>query len=66
MHEILPDGWTIEMNNIHDTFHWHNKMLLILMKLEFIDGREFGILQRDFEQNTWAKIRDGEDYNEHH
>ena len=55
------DGWTQEMNDIHDSFHLHRQLLLTLMRLDFIDSREVGILQRDFESNTWSKIRDGDD-----
>ena len=54
------EGWTSEMNHIGDSFLLHRQLLIFLMKLELVPNPGYMILQRDFEQNTWANIRDGE------
>ena len=53
-------GWTSEMRSIEDSFLLHRKLLITLMKLNIAPNPGYMILQRDFEQNTWARIRDGE------
>lgn len=59
-------GWTSEMKDIGDSFLLHRQLLIFLMKLDLVPNPGYMILQRDFEQNTWAKIRDGDDYDEFH
>jgi hypothetical protein len=54
------EGWTSEMKDIHVSFIRHQYLLLTIARLEVIPFGLANILQRDFEQNTWAKIRDGE------
>ncbi len=54
-------GWTEEMSSIHDTFHWNNRMLYVLFKLDLLDPMEYRIMQSYFEQDIWEKIRNGED-----
>ena len=53
-------GWSSEMRDIGDSFMLHRKLLIFLMHLDLVPNPGYMILQRDFEQNTWAKIRDGE------
>jgi len=55
------EGWTSEMKGIADSFAIHRKLLYALMLLgDIVPKQCYMILQRDFEQNTWAKIRGGE------
>lgn len=53
-------GWTENMKDIHYTFCRHNYLLLFLIKLNLLDYFTAGVIQKDFEQNIWAKIRDGD------
>lgn len=55
-------GWTANMRSIHYTFYLHNHLLLLFTKLDLMGGLTAGIMQRNFEQNLWSKIRDGDDY----
>lgn len=48
------------MRDIHDMFQVHGRLLLLLYKLEVISGPQCSLTIRDFQQNTWAQIRDGE------
>ena len=50
------------MKDIHETFKRHGQLLLLLNKLDVIPARYVSILCKDFEQKTWSKIRDGDDY----
>ena len=60
MNESVTEGWSEEARDISLSFLRHRKLLLLLMKLKIAPNPGYMILQRDFEQNTWAKIRDGE------
>jgi hypothetical protein len=53
-------GYTSEMRDIAESFLIHRLMLIFLLKLKLVPNPGYMILQRDFEQNTWAKLRDGE------
>ena len=53
-------GYTNAIEDIHNNFKIHGKLLLLLWKLDVIPKEWYYILQKDFEQNTWTKIRDGE------
>jgi len=59
-------GWTSEMKDISESFLMHRLLLLCLVRLDLVPNPGYMILQRDFEANLWAKIRDGDDYNEYH
>ena len=54
------NGWTKEMRDINYSFRIHERMLLMIARLEIIPFEYAQILQRDFEQNYWNNIRDGE------
>ena len=57
----IEQGWlTDDARSVATTFKRHGLLLLLLTKLEIIPGQYFHILQRDFEQTTWSKIRDGD------
>ena len=58
--EEIDKGWSENVSDIRVTFHWHSKILLLLVRLGVINWREFRILNMDFQQDIWSKIRDGE------
>ena len=53
-------GWSHSAISIHHTFMLHNRLLLLLHKLELLTYFETCYLQSDYEQHIWAKIRDGD------
>lgn len=54
-------GWTSEMHDIAESFLRHRLLLCTLLKLrDIVPNPGYMILQRDFEQNIWNKLRDGE------
>lgn len=58
----LSQGWaTEEMKSVATTFERHGRLLIFLVQLGIIPRRYFSILQKDFEQKVWSKIRDGDD-----
>ena len=54
------EGWSHDMRNIADSFQIHRMLLHTLIRMNLLNTREAGIMQRDFEQNYWNKLRDGE------
>lgn len=56
----IENGWSENTRDVYETFKKHGLLLLLLTRLDVIPNTYFGILQRDFEQKTWQKIRDGE------
>ena len=58
--EDMNNGWSSEMLGMSDSFNRHARLLLFLVQLRLIDARTADIITRDFQQNTWSKIRDGE------
>ena len=53
-------GWTDDVVTIQNTFITHGRLLIALWKLTVITDSEYGIMCRDFQQDTFDKIRDGE------
>lgn len=57
---VTDEGWTKEMKSVAESFAIHRKLLLVLLNLgDIVPPQGYMIIQRDFEQNIWAKIRDG-------
>ena len=57
----INKGWSKNARSVHKSFASHRRLLHFLLKLDVITTyREYHILQKDFEQKTWANIRDGE------
>ena len=56
-----PEGYTKEMKDINESFLTHHRLLVVLKRLNIINNLALKILQSDFEQNTWTKLRDGDD-----
>lgn len=58
--ELNKGMLTDDTLSIHKTFRIHGCLLLLLLKLEVIPDQYYYILCRDFQANTFNKIRDGE------
>ena len=57
-------GFASVMKDINETFKSHERLLLVLMKLKIIGADLAGVIQRNFEQDTWSKVKNG-DYDEY-
>lgn len=61
--EELEKGWlTDDAKDVALTFQTHGRLLLLFYKLGVIPAFAYNVIQKDFEQKTWSKIRDGDDY----